>query len=89
MEAIGNMLHSANVDVCFWAEAVHTAIYTLNRTATRTLVGCTPYEAWYKSKPSLSHLRVFGANAYIHIPQAFYKKQKGSIHGIFHSKQGS
>jgi len=29
----------------------------------------TPYELWKGSKPDLSHLRVFGSKAYVHIPK--------------------
>ena len=39
MEAVRSMLHSSNVHLRFWAEATHTAVYTLNRTSTKTLEG--------------------------------------------------
>ena len=44
MEAVHSMLHSSNVHIRFWAEVVHTAVYTLNRTTTRTIAGSTPFE---------------------------------------------
>jgi hypothetical protein len=86
MEAVRSMIYSANVHLRFWAEAAHTAVYTLNRTATRTLTGSTPYEVWYKSKPSVSHLRIFGSDAYVHIPKELRtklsaKSQKGVFMG--------
>lgn len=29
----------------------------------------TPYEVWTGKKPFLSHLRVFGCEAYVHVPK--------------------
>ena len=29
----------------------------------------TPHEVWMKEKPKVKHLRVFGSNAYAHIPK--------------------
>jgi len=33
-----------------------------------------PYEQWYKTKPSMARLRVFGSDAYVHIPQRLRNK---------------
>lgn len=43
-----------------WGEAVHHAVYILNRLPTRALSNQTPYEAWTGLKPNMSHIRVFG-----------------------------
>ena len=40
----------------------------------KTLDGKTPFKAWYGKKPNISHLRVFGCSACIHIPK--YKRKK-------------
>lgn len=34
----------------------------------------TPYNEWYEKKPDVSHLRVFGAKAFVHIPNSFRRK---------------
>ncbi len=68
------MLHDASLGARFWAEAVSTAVYLLNRSPTRALEGQTPYEAWYGSRPSLHHLRRFGCNAFVHVPPEKRKK---------------
>jgi hypothetical protein len=34
---------------------------------TASLPGSTPFEAFYKRKPDVSHLRVWGCTAYVHI----------------------
>ena len=77
------MLYSANVHLRFWGEALHTAVYCLNRTGTRTIPGMTPFQAWYGLKPVVSHMRVFGSDAYVLIPDAMRSKlQPKSTRGI-------
>ena len=41
-----------------------TAVYILNRSPTKSLVGKTPFEAWFGRKPGVRHLRTFGCVAY-------------------------
>jgi hypothetical protein len=36
---------------------------------TLIITGRTPHEVWTGKKPSLTHLRVFGCEAYVHIPK--------------------
>ena len=43
-------------------------MYLKNRSPT-TAVATTPYELWYGEKPDLSHLRIIGSTAYVHIPK--------------------
>jgi len=84
MEAIRSILHSSNVYVHFWVEATHTAIYTLNCTGTRIVEGSTPFELWYKEKPSMSYMRIFGTMAYVYIPKELRKKLTSkSRKGVF------
>ncbi|UYV63781.1 hypothetical protein LAZ67_2005600 [Cordylochernes scorpioides] len=67
-----------------WTEAVNTAVYLLNRCTTKVLGNSTPYEIWYKRKPSILHLKTFGCNAYVHTPKDNRKKlDKKSIRTFF------
>ena len=59
LESVQSMLSGANLPHKFWAEAVSTAVYIRNRSPTKAVDGMTPFEAWKKKKPSVSHLRVF------------------------------
>jgi hypothetical protein len=59
------MLKSKGVPGRFWGEAVATVVYVLNRAPTKSLQGKTPYEAWYKKKPSVHHLRMFGCVVHV------------------------
>ncbi|KAI0563526.1 retrovirus-related Pol polyprotein [Gracilaria domingensis] len=60
-----------------WAEAVITANYLINIMYTSASTeDCTPYEAVFGTRPNVSHVRIFGALAYDHIPM---NKQKGKF----------
>ncbi|UYV70125.1 hypothetical protein LAZ67_7001880 [Cordylochernes scorpioides] len=84
VESARCLLHGRKMPLELWAEAVNTAVYLLNRCTTKVLGNSTPYEIWYKRKPSILHLKTFGCNAYVHIPKDNRKKlDKKSIHTFF------
>ena len=56
-----------------WDEAINCENYIVNHTPTKVLQGITLEEAWSKIKPDVSHFRVFGSEAWAHIPD---EKQK-------------
>ena len=74
VEAVRSMLTDAKLSHSFWAEAVSTAVYLKNRSPTKALKDMTLFEAWTKEKPRIEHLRVFGCDAYAHIPKDERKK---------------
>jgi hypothetical protein len=51
----------------YWAGAVATAVYIMNRTPIATIHGMTLEEKYSGRKPNLSHLKMFGCMAYIHL----------------------
>eukprot|EP00253_Pinus_taeda_P030474 PITA_30474 len=57
MERARSMLSGAGLGQEFWAEAVDTACYLVNRLPSSALEDKTPQEVWTGKKPSLSHLR--------------------------------
>lgn len=59
------ILFQADLQMSFWAEAVHAANYLRNRCASRSLEGRTPYEKWIGKTPDLRHLRVIGTKAFV------------------------
>ena len=84
MEMARSMLNHANCAKTFWAEAVATAAYLRNRCPTSTFQGATPYERWYREKPNVDNLRVFGCNVYVHVPdQKRRKLDAKAIKGVF------
>ena len=74
IEHASAMLWYANLPIGFWSQAVETSVYLMNHSPHSALVGKTPYEAWYGSKPNLGHLRVFGCRAAAHIPHELRTK---------------
>ncbi len=62
-ESAVSMMEHAGVDRSFWAEAVSTACYLSNRLPT-TMTKVTPYERWYRRKPNVEHLKVWGCVGY-------------------------
>lgn len=67
------MLLDAGMEKKYWGEAIRTAAYLQNRLPSRVIEG-TPYERWYGTKPALDGLRVFGCDAYVHIPEVKRRK---------------
>lgn len=54
------LLLSGGFHAEFWAEAINTAVDTLNRTGTSSVKGVTPWELWFQQKPDLKQLHAFG-----------------------------
>ncbi|MCO5552668.1 hypothetical protein L7F22_006184 [Adiantum nelumboides] len=74
MEMARAMLAHASLPRSYWAEACNTAVYIKNRSPTHALQDMTPFQAYYGRKPTVSHFRVFGCSAFVHIPKE--KRQK-------------
>lgn len=68
VEMARSMLKGKGLPNKFWAEAINTAVYFLNRSPTKAVQNKTPYEAWHKQKPQVNFLKVFGGIAYALIP---------------------
>lgn len=74
MERARCMLINANFQKVYWAEAVATAAYITNRCPTRSISYVTPEELWSGKKPNLKHVRIFGCEVMVHVPNI--KRQK-------------
>ena len=64
-EMARTMLNEHSLPKYFWAEAVSTACYILNRVLVRPLLTKTPYELWNNKKPNVSYFKVFGCKCFI------------------------
>ncbi|KAI5332824.1 hypothetical protein L3X38_022953 [Prunus dulcis] len=78
------MLHEKELPYYLWAEAVHTAVYILNRCPTKALRNKTPFEAYSTRKPGVAHLKVFGSVCFVHKPKESREKLDAkSTRGVF------
>jgi transposase InsO family protein len=50
----------------YWAEAVNTANYILNRCLIRSILKKTPYELFKGRKPLISYFKPFGCTCFVH-----------------------
>lgn len=68
------MLWTSQIPLGFWPEAVRCATYLKNRSSTSAPNGKTPFEAFHRSIPNLSHLRIFGCRCYAHVEKEHREK---------------
>ncbi|KRZ26987.1 Retrovirus-related Pol polyprotein from transposon TNT 1-94 [Trichinella pseudospiralis] len=80
-----SMLHSKDLPLSLWVEAVNTACHVLNRTGPTTVKGKSPMELWFKRDPvSIDHFHVFGTECFVHVPKQRRRKwEKKSVAGRF------
>lgn len=84
VERVRAMLLEANLAFKLWAEAVLTANYIRNRSPVKHCEAKTPWELVFAKRPDVSHLRVFGAVAYMQRPKETRRKLEAtSVKGIF------
>ena len=70
------MLIHASLPSKLWPKAFLAACYISNKLPTKALQRKTLFEAWYKRKPDIFNLRIYGYDAYV----VDYKaKAKGKI----------
>lgn len=72
VEKARSMIADSGLPKNLWGEAVKTAAYIMNRIPSNSLhceKGITPAELWFCVKPDVTKFRVFGSQAYSHIPE--------------------
>ena len=67
MERARCMRLHAGLPLQFWADAVDTVVYLINRGPSSSLDGDIPEEAWTGKKVNYSFLRTFGCETFFHI----------------------
>jgi len=83
-ERVRCMLIESGLPKSLWAEAIVCASYVRNRSPTAAHVGKTPHELFWGDVPDVSHLRVFGCTAFVHVPKQLRKKlDPTSRKGVF------
>src|SRR3989337_2707024 len=61
---VRSMMSLTDLPISFWGHALQPAAHTLNRAPSKS-IEMTPYELWHGKKPNLSHLKVWGCEAYV------------------------
>lgn len=74
LEKVRCMLIDSGVAKEFWAEAVMTAAYIINRVPCKGSGDKSPEEIWSGQKPNMKWLKVFGCKAYAQVPAVKRKK---------------
>ena len=64
-EMARTMIHDYSLPRSFWAEAIHTSCYIINRVTIRPMLKRTPYELYRCKVPSIAHFRPFGCSCHI------------------------
>ena len=67
VEMARTMLSKNGLPRYFWAEAVNTSCYIINRAMVRPLSRKTPYELFKGKRPSITHFKVFGTKCFVHM----------------------
>jgi hypothetical protein len=63
-DVMRSLLFQSSLPAHYWAEALTTATYLLNRVPTKAVAHPTPYFALFGIHPSYDHLCVFGCACY-------------------------
>ncbi|KAJ0546766.1 putative RNA-directed DNA polymerase [Helianthus annuus] len=78
------LVHAKNLPSRFWAEAMRTANYVINRTPSQTLKYVSPFERLFKTKPTVHYFRVFGSVCYVFVPNHLrHKMEKKAVRCVF------
>jgi len=69
------MLSDAGLPNAYWADTILYTTHILNHVPTRAIAdGLTPHEAFTGNRPSVTHLRIFGCKAHVHVPDEKWRK---------------
>ena len=84
-ELARTMLSESSLPKYFWANAVSTSCYVMNRVLIRPILKKTPDELFNGRKPNINHLRVFGCNCFVlnNGKENLGKFDEKDDHGIF------
>ena len=78
------MLSLAPLPSSFWEEVVATTCYLQNWNYHRIVRLITPYELWFRVKPNMQDLKIFGCLSYTFIPASKRSKlEKRARNSIF------
>ena len=78
------MLHVKNVPKRFWAIAIRTTTFVINRISQPRLEFVSPFKKLCNMKPTVSYFRLFGCVCYVFVPNHLRSRfDKKAIRCIF------
>jgi hypothetical protein len=84
MDKARSMLSGVGLTQELWVKVVETTRYLVNMSRSSSLVDKTPNELWSGKNPLVAHLKVFGGDAFVHVPKEKRSKlDKKAIKCIF------
>jgi hypothetical protein len=69
MDKERNMLSGVGLTQEFWEEVVNTERYMVKMSPSSMLVDMNPHEVWSNNNPLVVHIKVFGCDAFVHVPK--------------------
>ena len=63
------IMRDADAPNFLWADAFATTVYAINQTMSGHTPMMTPYKAFFRRKPSISHMRIWYSDTFIHQPK--------------------
>ena len=63
LEMVRALRFQVGMPLHFWGDCVHAVVHIINHLPNSVLHFLTPYEILYKTKPSYTHIKVFGCLA--------------------------
>ncbi|KAE8657119.1 hypothetical protein F3Y22_tig00116996pilonHSYRG00002 [Hibiscus syriacus] len=82
-EICQSMLYAKNIPGRFWAEAMRTAAFVINRLPQPRLEFVSPFEKLWNMKPTVSYFRVFGCVCYVFVPNHLRSKFDKKVVRLF------
>lgn len=58
----------------YWPGFVKTACYLKNKTVANTIENKTPFEIFFKVKPSVKNLKIYESKVFVRVPEVKRKK---------------
>jgi len=74
LDKVRAMLIDADLPQLYWYDALRYATHIHNITPIQALDNITSEEAWSRNKPDVSNIRMFGACAFMQIPDSHCDK---------------
>ncbi len=79
VETARTLIHNANMDQSYWADAVQLAAYIRNHLPTTANQYISAYEKMYKKKRNISYIRIFGCIAWARKPLIATKMDERAV----------